>query len=190
MPWFTETDIGIAQDVELLDLMREAGCRQVLIGLESPDERGLDRLELRRNWKLRQLGRYESGVRLIQSRGITVNGCFILGLDGQTPEVFDGVREFARALGLWDVQITVNTAFPGTPHYAQLLAEGRILEPGAWHKCTLFDVNVAPTGMSPEALQAGLLSLAGSLYAPEEVRARRQAYFENLNREVRRRVAV
>ena len=34
--WFTETDISVADDAELLDLMRDAGCRQVLIGLESP----------------------------------------------------------------------------------------------------------------------------------------------------------
>src|SRR5206468_2714270 len=31
--WFTETDISVADDPALLNLMREAGCRQVLIGL-------------------------------------------------------------------------------------------------------------------------------------------------------------
>ncbi|HSH93029.1 MAG TPA: radical SAM protein, partial [Roseimicrobium sp.] len=34
--WFTETDIRVAEDDELLALMRAAGCQQVLIGLESP----------------------------------------------------------------------------------------------------------------------------------------------------------
>jgi len=34
--WFTEADISIARDVELLELMRDARCQQVLIGLESP----------------------------------------------------------------------------------------------------------------------------------------------------------
>jgi radical SAM superfamily enzyme YgiQ (UPF0313 family) len=34
--WFAETDISIAQDDELLHLISESGCRQVLIGLESP----------------------------------------------------------------------------------------------------------------------------------------------------------
>ena len=36
--WFTETDITVADDEDLLDLMRVAGCRQVLIGLESPTQ--------------------------------------------------------------------------------------------------------------------------------------------------------
>ena len=32
--WFTEADVSIAEDPELLDLMRESGCRQVLVGLD------------------------------------------------------------------------------------------------------------------------------------------------------------
>jgi radical SAM superfamily enzyme YgiQ (UPF0313 family) len=36
--WFTETDVNIAQDDELLSLMRDAGCQQILIGPESPQQ--------------------------------------------------------------------------------------------------------------------------------------------------------
>ena len=39
------------------------------------------------------------------------------------------------------MQITVLTPFPGTRLYDRLLAEGRLLYPGAWDRCTLFDVN-------------------------------------------------
>ena len=55
-----------------------------------------------------------------------MNGCFILGLDGDTPEVFDDVLAFVRDSGLYEVQITFLTAFPGTPLYARLKREGRI----------------------------------------------------------------
>src|SRR5690348_17453426 len=41
--------------------------------------------------------------------GITVNGCFILGLDGDTPDVFDDVLNFVRDSGLYEVQITFLT---------------------------------------------------------------------------------
>ena len=34
LKWFAETDISVADDEELLDLMRETGCAQVLVGLE------------------------------------------------------------------------------------------------------------------------------------------------------------
>ena len=39
--WFTESDLSIAEDDELLGLMRDAGCAQVLIGFESPWRAGL-----------------------------------------------------------------------------------------------------------------------------------------------------
>ena len=180
--WFTETDISIAEDPELLHLMREAGCRQVLIGLESPTPRGLNRLELLRNWKLRKLPNYESAIEEIQSHGITVNGCFILGLDHEGPEVFDEIYDFVDRTGVFDAQITVLTPFPGTPLYDRLLRDGRILEPGAWHKCTLFDVNHVPTNMSPEALQRGMVELAGRLFNPDFVHARHMRFVESLHR--------
>ena len=163
--WFTETDVRVAQDDELLGLMRDAGCQQVLIGLETPRAAGLNGLELKRNWKLRQRDSYRAAIARIQSFGITVNGCFILGLDGDTPEVFEDVFQFVRDSGLYEVQITFMTAFPGTPLYRRLLAEGRIIHEGAWELCTLFDINVRPRDMSLEELQSGFVNLAGRLYS-------------------------
>ena len=53
--WFTETDASVADDAELLDLLRQARCRQVLIGLESPERAGLEGIELRTsNFKSRR----------------------------------------------------------------------------------------------------------------------------------------
>jgi radical SAM superfamily enzyme YgiQ (UPF0313 family) len=175
--WFTETDISIARDPELLDLMRESGCREVLIGLESPTRSGLDGVELRRNWKLRQLHDYESSVHAIQSRGIAVNGCFILGLDGDTEDVFDSIHEFADRTNLFDVQLTVQTPFPGTPLLDRLRRQGRILHDGEWQRCTLFDVNYVPTNMTPQRLQEGLLELAYRVYDPSFVASRRERFF-------------
>src|SRR3970282_350751 len=115
----------IADDPELLTLMRQSGCKQVLIGLESPTAPALNGLEVRSNWKLRRHASYVDAVKCIQSHGITINGCFILGLDGHTPAVFEDVLQFARMVPLYDVQITILTAFPGTPLYRRLLEEGR-----------------------------------------------------------------
>ena len=63
----------------------------MLIGFESPGEWGLRGLELKRDWKLRRWRESKEAVRRIQSFGIRVNGCFILGLDGHGPEIFDKV---------------------------------------------------------------------------------------------------
>jgi radical SAM superfamily enzyme YgiQ (UPF0313 family) len=179
--WFTETDISIANDPDLLHMMRESGCRQLLIGLESPSSESLDGIERRSNWKLKQIDKYEAAVRTIQAHGITVNACFILGLDGDGEDVFDNVHEFVQRVNPYDVQITVLTPFPNTPLYHRLLAAGRIIHPGAWNKCTLFDVNFVPARMSPHRLQWGLVELAGKLYDAEAVRSRRERFFAQLD---------
>jgi radical SAM superfamily enzyme YgiQ (UPF0313 family) len=178
--WFTEADVRVAGDDELLARIRDAGCQQILIGLESPRRTGLDGVELRNNWKLRQRDFYQEAIVKIQSYGITVNGCFILGLDGDTGEVFDDVLQFVRDSGLYEVQVTFMTAFPGTPLYARLQREGRILRDRAWELCTLFDINFQPKNMSVAELQSGFLQLAKQLYAAEETRQRRAKFKRRL----------
>lgn len=178
--WFTEADVRVAEDDEMLGLMRDSGCQQVLIGLESPRRASLEGLDLNSNWKARQQDHYAAAIAKIQSYGITVNGCFILGLDADTPEVFDDVLQFVRESGLYEVQVTFLTAFPGTPLYARLLNEGRILQPGAWDLCTLFDINFQPKNMTVAELQSGFLKLVKELYSEEETQRRRRRFKERL----------
>jgi radical SAM superfamily enzyme YgiQ (UPF0313 family) len=178
--WFTESDISIGEDDELLDLMRESGCAQVLIGLESPVGMGLDGIELKSNWKFGKLQAYKDAIKNIQSHGITVNGCFVIGLDGHGEDIFDEVFEFVKDSELYEVQITIPTAFPGTPFYERLKKEGRIIEDHRWEKCTLFDVNFIPTDMSSERLSQGFRELAVRLYSEEFTRWRRNNFKKNL----------
>ena len=176
LKWFAETDISVANDGELLDLMRETGCAQVLVGLESPTVDALQGVELRSDWKRKRFSGAKEAIRTIQSHGITMNGCFVIGLDGQTPEVFDQVFSFVKETGLYEVQVTILTPFPGTPLYARLEKEGRLLEPWNWKKCTLFDVNFRPSGMSVEELQDGFKKLVVELYSDEFTKWRRNNF--------------
>jgi len=77
---------------------------------------------------------------------------------------------------LYEVQITILTPFPGTPLYARLEREGRILEPAAWHKCTLFDVNFRPAKMTADELAEGFRRLAVRLYSDEFTQWRRSTF--------------
>jgi radical SAM superfamily enzyme YgiQ (UPF0313 family) len=99
-------------------------------------------------------------------------------LDGHTDGIFDQVYEFVRDSGLYEVQVTVLTPFPGTPLYDRLEREGRILEPGAWDRCTLFDVNFQPSHMSPTELAGGFRDLVGRLYSEEFTQWRRDNYWK------------
>ena len=187
--WFTETDLSVADDPGLLKLMRESGCAQVLIGFESPTQAPLSGLEQNSNWKQEQFGRYKDAIRTIQSHGITVNGCFIVGLDGQTTDVFDQIYDFVRSAELYEVQITILTPFPGTALYARLKKENRLMEPTNWKKCTLFDLNFRPSGMTGGDLRSGFHQLAMKLYSDEFTKWRRDAFKHQLRNGARSWIA-
>ena len=175
--WFTETDISVADDDELLDLIAESGCRQVLIGLESPSAKDLEGVDPH-DWKRKRCSRYLDAIDRIQSRGVTVNGCFVLGLDNHTPEIFPRIKEFVERSRLLEVQLTVMTPFPGTPLYQRLAREGRLLRPRYWDRCTLFDVNYKPRGMTVEQLEEGIRWLFGQIYNEREFTRRKRNYME------------
>jgi radical SAM superfamily enzyme YgiQ (UPF0313 family) len=137
-------------------------------------------VERQANWKAGQLDRYHQAIHRIQDRGISVNGCFVLGLDGAGTENFEQVWEFVKASGLYEVQITVMTAFPGTPLYKRLHSEGRLLQENAWELCTLFDVNFKPDSMSVAELETGIRDLAKRLYSEESTRERREQFIRRL----------
>jgi radical SAM superfamily enzyme YgiQ (UPF0313 family) len=174
--WFTETDISIARDPELLGMMKDAGCAQILVGLESPSL-GLDGLEHKANWKLKQRESYQRAIEAIQDAGVTVNGCFVLGLDGQDVSCFDAVFDFVRATGLYEVQITVMTAFPNAPLYNRLARAGRLIDPEAWETCTLFDVNYRPERMTVSELENSFRDLARRIYDAGFIEERRRRFF-------------
>ena len=178
--WFTETDLSVAEDSELLRLMRASGCAQVLIGLESPTQDPLDGIELNINWKQNQFAKYRNAIRTIQSHGITVNGCFIVGLDGQTPHVFDDIFDFVKESELYEVQITILTPFPGTVLYERFKKANRLVEPTNWKKCTLFDLNFRPLEMTGEELRKGFHGLAMRLYSDDFTQWRRDTFKQNL----------
>ncbi len=184
--WFTETDLSVADDDELLEALAHSGCAQLLVGLESTKPVALDEADSQ-GWKQQQFSEYVTKIEKIQSFGITVNGCFILGFDHDDDAVFDRTREFVRESGLSEVQITLLTPFPGTQLYRTLEAEGRLLRPEFWDECTLFDVTYQPKLMSPQELETGFRGLMEQMYSPAESAARKQIRKECYGR---RRVSV
>ena len=175
--WFTETDISVADDEELLKLMYHSGCYQLLIGLESTSKDSLNGIDAT-NWKLKRRDGYLEAINRIQSNGITVNGCFVIGLDGDTPSIFSEIRDFIEKSRLLEAQVTVLTPYPGTSLYKRLKSEGRLLKDRYWDRCTMFDINYRPKNMSIEELEKGLLWLFKEIYTEKEYLKRKRYYMD------------
>ncbi len=179
--WFAETDISIADHPDLLRSLRPAGCYQLLIGLESLSRDSLGRIEST-GWKAGRVDGYVDAVRAIQDHGVTVNACFIVGLDGDTPAVFDDIRRFDEAARPLEIQVTVLTPFPGTALFGRLQREGRLDPAPFWNKCTLLDITYEPVGMTREQLRNGLHDLFKDIYNEQAFTRRKRQYAELVRR--------
>jgi radical SAM superfamily enzyme YgiQ (UPF0313 family) len=157
--WSAETDISVHEDEELLGMMRDAGCVEVAIGIESPVPLGLDGVELRHNFKHERQHQARRAIERIQAAGIRVKACFLAGLDGHGPWIFGAVRDFVREARPYDVQVQAPAAICGTPFYERLKRAGRLLEP-----CGESDITYRPQGMSVGQLQEGLQALIADLH--------------------------
>ncbi len=175
--WFTETDISIADDEELLKLLARSGCRQVLIGLESVNPNSLDGID-KANWKFKRRQQYLDAIKTIQSHGVTVNGCFIVGNDADDKGIFETLRDFIEASELLEAQVTILTPFPGTRLLQRLRNEGRLLYDRFWNRCTLFDLVFEPKQMTPEELEEGHLWLMREIYNAEQYNRRKRHYVD------------
>ena len=104
----------------------------------------------------------------IQDHGIAVIGCFVLGADGETPASIMQLGQFLANCKLADVQVTIQTPFPGSLLHKRLLREGRILKDRDWGYYTLFDVTFVPDSMSVAELEKCYRELAGVVYSATE----------------------
>lgn len=95
-------------DPELLRTMAEAGCTDVLYGVESGSQE-----ILRRIGKRITLEQVVKAVRMGRETGIRIFASFILGLPGETRETLKATARFARSLGC-QYGFHVLSPFPGT----------------------------------------------------------------------------
>ena len=121
--WFGLSTTLIADQPELLELMARSGCTGLLLGFESILTDSLNGVGKRFN----SPDRYMSIVELLHRHGISVMGCFVFGLDSDTPAVFEETARFAVEAAIDLPRFAISTPFPGTPLYHRLEAEGRIL---------------------------------------------------------------
>jgi len=160
--WFTEADWRIGERPEILKRLASAGCMQVLVGIESLVFRYPGMGD-----KQAELNRIMDAVSAIQDAGVAVNGCFIAGADGETQDSLQRLTDFVLDSPLAEVQITLQTPFPGTALHRQLSSQGRLLTERGWSAYSLFDVTYRPDKMTVAELEAGFRRVLQDLFSAE-----------------------
>lgn len=166
--WNAAVSIDAALDPELLDRMRQSGCRSLFIGFESIQPDSLKSVHKVQN----RIGIYEKAVREIHARGIMINGSFVFGLDGDTPETFSATLDWIVKNRIETVTSHILTPYPATVLYDRLEKEGRILS----RDLSLYNTShvvFQPKGMTPEQLYEGYLWMYRKIYSLKNIFLRR-----------------
>jgi radical SAM superfamily enzyme YgiQ (UPF0313 family) len=122
----TEASLNLAEDPELMQLMKDAGFTAVFLGIETPDECSLVANHKEQNTRRDML----ESIALIQRYGMEVMGGFILGFDTDKEDVFDRLVEFIQKSAIPIAMVGLLEAMPGTQLFRRLGSEGRILSKG------------------------------------------------------------
>ncbi len=162
--WVSQSSINAAHDEEFLALLKRSGCQGVLIGFESLNPANLKAMNKSFN-TLR--GGFETALANLRRHHIRVYGTFVFGYDGDTPESFGETVAFARRHSLYIAAFNHLTPFPGTPLYARLQQEGRLLYENWWldPRYSYNKIPFQPRGMAPEELQRNCLAARREFYS-------------------------
>jgi radical SAM superfamily enzyme YgiQ (UPF0313 family) len=174
--WAGQTSLTVARDRRLLDLLARSGCIQLLIGFESMERENLE--QMGKPWMLR-LGGWDALVERIHRAGISIYATFIFGFDRDTPSSFEKALAFADRHRFFFSAFNHLLAFPGTPLYARLKREGRLLRPRWWldGDYRYGEISFRPLGMDPDELSERCAQARRRFYRISSVALRGLAQF-------------
>lgn len=159
--FITEASINLADDPELMDLMSRAGFYSVFVGIETPDDAGLEECHKRQN-KGRDL---VQAVKRIQRHGMQVMGGFIVGFDSDTPSIFQRQVDFIQESGIVTAMVGLLQAPYGTQLYERMKKDGRLLAEMTGDNAD-GSTNIIPR-MDPNLLRRGYRYILAKIYSPK-----------------------
>lgn len=157
----TEASINLADDADLMRLMREAGFESVFIGIESPNEKSLIECNKNQNTKRSLI----ESVKSIQNTGMEVQAGFIVGFDNDHPGIFEDLTDFIQKSGIVTAMVGLLNAPKNTKLARRLDNEGRLLKNFTGDN-TDFSMNFV-SAMNPEILMAGYKRIVKTIYSPK-----------------------
>jgi radical SAM superfamily enzyme YgiQ (UPF0313 family) len=174
--WVGQCSLSIADDTELLRLAARSGCIGLLIGFESISPEVLRSIGKQVNLRRK----YEEAIHNIHKRGIHIQGSFIFGFDGDTPEGIRATVDFVKQNRITGVNYCHLTPFPGTRLFSQLEQEGRILHRD-WSKYDRQNIVFQPRHFTPESLQDQIFWAYRQTYNLRSLWQRRPFSFQHMS---------
>ena len=139
----TEASVDLADDDELLQLMKDVDFRYVFFGIETPEN---DTLKL--NQKKQNLNKPVTDiVKKLLSYGIVSNGGYIIGFDSESTQIAGNMIDSIQNSGICMAMISLLYALPNTRLTRRLASEGRLF-PQASRSIGESDVDQTTSGLN------------------------------------------
>jgi Fe-S oxidoreductase len=171
-----QVSINLADDEELLTLMRETGFTYTFIGIETPEEETLKDCNKLQNNNRDLL----QSVSKIQKAGLEVSAGFIVGFDSDTPSIFQRQIDFIQKSGIISAMVGLLNAPKNTKLYKRLLSENRLINERPGNN-TDFTTNFIPK-MSYNELIEGYRTIVTSIYSVKPYYKRVRQYLLGFKR--------
>jgi radical SAM superfamily enzyme YgiQ (UPF0313 family) len=134
-------------DLDLLKLMKKAGCWMIQIGIETGDKEVLKSIK-----KGISLERVKKVVNWSNEAGVEVKGFFMIGHHTDTAESIEKTIKFARSLKIHTANFAIGNPYPGTEYFELAQKHGTFnYDPDRYsaHKDSLIFV---PSGLTANQL--------------------------------------
>ena len=130
--WTTQVRADVARDIELVRLMKKAGCHTLYIGFESVNPRSLCAMK-----KKQTVDDLVQAARVLRRHRIGIHGMFVLGFDEDDWQSVKETVKFAMKARLSTTQFLILTPLPGSEFYQRMQSEHRI----QFHDWSLYDAH-------------------------------------------------
>jgi hypothetical protein len=182
MELMTEVTLNIAQDDELLQLMRQANFTAIFIGIESPRAASLRETNKTQNLRESVL----DSVHRIQRAGMEVMAGMIVGFDHDDPSIFEEQFRFIQEARIPLSMTGMLNAMPKTPLHERLKKAGRLIAQSVGDQFVF--TNIVPHGMSRLQLYEGYKHLLERLYSYRNYRRRVMQFILNKGNQIETRL--
>jgi anaerobic magnesium-protoporphyrin IX monomethyl ester cyclase len=154
-------------DKERLQRLKEAGCEQIMFGIESGSQAILDKMN-----KGVTVEQAKEAIALTKKMGLRTTGFFILGFPGETEETLKETLDLIYECKLDDLMCSFYTPFAGAQAYQDLEEHGTYHED--FDNSNAMAISFVPHGTTAEMLKSYSLKYYNACYMrPYQLRSMR-----------------
>jgi radical SAM superfamily enzyme YgiQ (UPF0313 family) len=164
LTWNCAVSANIWQYPDLLDDMKQSGCKSLFIGFETINSESIAGIKKHQN----KVDEYEKLINMVHDRGIMINASLVFGFDNDTSAVFRRTLDWLAANRIETMTAHILTPYPGTVIYKRFLDAGRIIDFNLEHYNTAHVV-FEPANLTRDQLYRGYLWIYEEFYSLRSV---------------------